>query len=99
MSALWNGAPIEFFQPKRGIRQGDTLSLYLFVVCMERLVHIIDSPFVRRKWRPVLVCRGGPQISNLMLADDLVLFAEATEEQAKLSRNVLSVSVAFRVKR
>ena len=49
---------------------------------MERLVYVIDAAITQRKWRPVPICRGGPRISNLIFADDLVLLAEASVEQA-----------------
>lgn len=37
MRVLWNGEALEEFHPSRGIRQGDPLSLYLFVLCIEKL--------------------------------------------------------------
>ena len=36
-SILINGTPVGFFQSLRGLRQGDLLSLYLFMIGMEAL--------------------------------------------------------------
>jgi hypothetical protein len=75
---LWNGDKIDMFTPTRGIRQGDPLSPYLFVICMDRLSHIIADQVEAQYWKPMCAGRYGPQISHLLFANDLLLFAEAS---------------------
>jgi len=72
---LWNSNKTEEFSPTRGIRQGDPLSPYLFVICMEKLYHIIDDQVEANYWKHMRAGRSGPLISHLLFADDLLLFA------------------------
>lgn len=41
-NVMWNGNRSPFFNPQRGIRQGDPLSPYIFVLCMDKLSHLIS---------------------------------------------------------
>ncbi|CAN1188822.1 Putative ribonuclease H protein At1g65750 [Linum perenne] len=50
---------------------------------MERLSHLIDEAVGSNKWVPISLVAGGPQISHLFYADDLILFGQASLEQAE----------------
>ncbi|PNY17666.1 ribonuclease H [Trifolium pratense] len=79
-----------FFQPERGIRQGDPMSLYLFVLCMDKLTHLIEEAVHNEDWIPLPAGRAGPEVSHLMFADDLLLFGKATDKQMRSTMNVLN---------
>lgn len=50
---LWNGEALEEFAPTRGIRQGDPISPYLFVLCIEKLFQMIVVAEDHNQWRPI----------------------------------------------
>ncbi|XP_021826059.1 uncharacterized protein LOC110766949 [Prunus avium] len=84
--AILNGELTAAFSPHCGIRQGDPLSPYIFVLCMEKLSHLIQQKIHDRTWKPIQICHGGPKISHLFFADDLILFGEASIHQAHLMK-------------
>lgn len=44
---------------------------------------------MRRNWTPLKASRGGPNISHLLFADDLLFFAESTTEQVEVIKSRL----------
>ncbi|KAH9666870.1 reverse transcriptase domain-containing protein [Citrus sinensis] len=73
MNVLWNGEMTEDFRPGREIRQGDPLSPYIFVLCIERLSHGIIQAVNQASYGQVDVlndvvenfCRSsGARVSN-----------------------------------
>ena len=71
------------------MRQGDPLSPYIFVMCIERLNHRINQAVRNGVWKPIRVIRGGIPITYLFFADDLLLLVEASGEKAHLINEVL----------
>ena len=84
MKITWNGKTLEGFKPSRGIRQGDPISLFLIVLCMERLGHVINKVVEEGKWKPIKLNRYCPPLTHLFFADDLLLFGEASENQMEI---------------
>ena len=86
-----NGEVSEPFTPGCGIRQGDPLSPYIFVMCMEKLSHLITQKVGFGTWKGVKISTGGPSLSHLFFADDLILFGQATLSQARSMKECLDV--------
>ena len=64
-SILVNGEPKGEIKPTRGIRQGDPLSPYLFLLYSEGLNWLIQGVAREDKIRGFSLCRSRPQISHL----------------------------------
>ncbi|CAO2191947.1 unnamed protein product [Urochloa humidicola] len=77
-----NGFLSEQFQPTRGIRQGDPISPYLFLLCAEGFSSLLKYTGPQFVARGVRVSIHAPWISHLMFADDCLLFTQANERGA-----------------
>ena len=53
ISILFNGGKLDTFKPSRGICQGDPLSPYIFLLCMEYLGFLIDKECMEKNWTPM----------------------------------------------
>lgn len=77
-SFLINGAAMGSVTPSRGIRQGDPLSPYLFILCTEVLSGLCKQEQERGNFAGMKVARGCPAISHLLFADDTMFFTRTT---------------------
>lgn len=78
---IWNWEATDSIKPSRGLRQGDPLSPCIFVLCLERLGHLLQMTVNQGQLRLVRASRRGPVLSYVFFADDLILFSEAKENQ------------------
>ena len=86
-----NGRPRGRIIPSRGIRQGDPLSPYLFLLCAEGLSALIKASVGNGSMEGIAICRGGPQLSHLFFADDSLIFCKATIAECDALQRVLGV--------
>lgn len=89
-SILINGDPINVIHPSRGIKQGDPLSPYLFVLCtkcLHSLLHRVDEP--SHIWG-VSICKKGPRLTHLFLVDDGLVFCRASMSECQKVQSLLS---------
>jgi hypothetical protein len=90
-SIIVNGHMVGPVVPGRGLRQGDPLSPYLFIICAEGLSALIRQAENRGELHGIKICRKAPIISHLLFADDCFLFFKATSNEASVLKNILSV--------
>jgi hypothetical protein len=86
-----NGVLLESFSPSRGIRQGDPVSPYLFLLCSEgltALLHHYNMGFIDRGVR---VCNRSPWVSHLLFADDSLIFINANTASATRLNDILTI--------
>ncbi|KAA3457419.1 reverse transcriptase [Gossypium australe] len=84
-----NGSRGLSFQPSRGLRQGDPLSPFLFLICSEGLSALMRSAKTSGLIKGAKASRRGPAISHILFADDCILFGEATESGANILKEIL----------
>jgi hypothetical protein len=89
-SICFNNKPLDFFTPSCGLRQGDPLSPYLFLLVADGLSKLIQDQVVKRNIQELHICCRSPGVSHLLFADDTLLFIKATEDQANKIKEVLS---------
>uniref|UniRef100_A0A803PSN7 Reverse transcriptase domain-containing protein n=1 Tax=Cannabis sativa TaxID=3483 RepID=A0A803PSN7_CANSA len=77
--------------PSRGIRQGDPLSPYLFLLCAKGLSSLLRQQERSRALIGFKVARIAPTISHLLFADDSFLFSQASINSCNTIKEVLDL--------
>ena len=80
MSILLNGSPLRPFKLEKGLRQGDPLSPYLFILVSEALVYLMRKAHDLNLIEPVTIGKGKVSLKHLQFADDILIFAPNNNE-------------------
>ncbi|XP_008242862.1 PREDICTED: uncharacterized protein LOC103341160 [Prunus mume] len=88
-SVLVNGQPGSSFLPSRGLRQGDPLSPYLFLLVCEALSCNLTKLVQDGVINGIRVSRRAPILSHLFFADDSLFFIKAEEENCSRLKGLL----------
>ena len=83
-SILVNGGITKKFLSSRGLRQGDPLSPYLFILGQEVLSRLIEREFHRGSISGVKMNVNGLAFTHVMYADNIMLFAKANSKEVRI---------------
>ncbi|KAL0651628.1 hypothetical protein Bca4012_094319 [Brassica carinata] len=84
----YNGVINGFFKGTRGLRQGDPLSPYLFVIALNNLSLMLKEAAHERKFNYHLKC-SSTKMTHLCFADDLLIFIDGSLESVQAVLQVL----------
>ena len=85
----FNGMTVGPIVPGRGLRQGDPLSPYLFLFCVEGLSNTLDKAAEREEITGCRVSASAPEITHLLFADDSFLFFKAHVNEVLKIKSIL----------
>ncbi|KAL0434064.1 UNVERIFIED_CONTAM: putative mitochondrial protein [Sesamum latifolium] len=88
-SFLLNGEQFGFLHSERGLRQGDPLSPYLFLLCAEAFSGMIRKAESNGFIQGIAVSRAAPLIFHLLFVDDTLIFCKATPEAMLCLKSIL----------
>ena len=91
-SILINGEPHRKIKASRGLRQGDPLSPYLFLMCTKGLHGLINKAASNGDIKGVSICRNGPKLTHLLFADDSLIFCRAKEDECLKLLEILAAN-------
>ncbi|XP_062089022.1 uncharacterized protein LOC133795584 [Humulus lupulus] len=77
--------------PERGLRQGDPLSSYLFIICTEGFSALLQDYEEKKLLNGIQVARGAPKVSHMFFADDSYIFCKASTVEAHHVLQLLGV--------
>lgn len=76
-----NGKVKGYIHPSWGIREGDSLSPYLFLFCSEVFSNLISEAVLKKELMGVKISKSGPAFTHILFTDNSLLFCEVSSSK------------------
>ncbi|XP_026396889.1 uncharacterized protein LOC113291584 [Papaver somniferum] len=90
ISVMLNGCPEGYFSITRGLRQGDHLSPFIFVLIEDVLSRNLSKLFANNSMH-VMVSKKGVAPTHLLFADDILIFCKGNLHSLQNLKNMLDL--------
>lgn len=85
-----NGSIFESIRSYRGLRQGDPISSYLFILCQKWLSMNLRKLRAEKLVQGIRIARKAPMLNHLLFADDCLIFVNAELSQLDNLKKLLN---------
>ncbi|GKV29207.1 hypothetical protein SLEP1_g38153 [Rubroshorea leprosula] len=89
ISVLINGSPTKEFEVGKGLRQGDPLSPFLFLMIAEGLQGLVQRAVKEGMMHGIEIGKKGLSVSLLQFADDTIIMGRADAENIHTVKDIL----------
>lgn len=89
-SILVNGSPSNTLRPSQGLRQGDPLSPFLFILMIEGLGRMINAAKEKGRIKGLKLTQNGEALMHLQFVDDTMLQGTPTVKEVKAFKKILN---------
>ena len=86
---LVNGSPTKEFAPTRGLRKGDPMTPFLFLVVVEDLAGLVRQAIKKDLYNGIKVGYNDTNVGLLQFADDTLFLCEAKAQNAQTLKVIL----------
>lgn len=90
-SVKFNGEHLPYFYPSRGLRQGDPLSPYIFILLANILSNLITQAVSIGHLKGIRLNRWCPTLSHLFFADNAIFFLHGCVQECQNLANILNL--------
>lgn len=91
LNILSNGREVGKIYPQRGLRQGDLISPYVFILISEGLSALIRRVESKGVLNGIAVSKRAPKVTHLLFADDSYFFFNANVEESVVFKNIMNL--------